>query len=551
MYSVLTRCSRVARTTSIRASATGARRDQIRPPVIQARCIYYNPGKTAERQRQKVEKLQALHADMNESLLKVHGLTEVLVLDEEGKNRGIFKIQDALVLAKQRKLDLILVNKNATPAVTKLAKSTRFVQETVTGVKEKDKEIIIGEAISENDLQIKVTRIRLLLEKLHKVKVLFKYKTLRNVNKELCKAILGNILSRVSDIADTTKSTMGLDSIRDHHLIIWPDTKAIKKRQKSGVKELTRKEIEIEEMVAKLQKLDKIAEEKAAEEKAQKEEQREIELEEQQQEAKKRTMEKRRELESEETAKKVASKPAPKEKKVVVEEEEEEDEMYDDDDEEEEEDEEEEYDSQWLLQQAQKGKKNQPSKAQAQQQKLEQEKAQREKEKAQKEEEEKQRARELEREKREKERQQLEEKKAKAEAAKSAKSATASKMDPSQFFLDDEERLSSGYGEGEEEEDYWGEEEEEEDYDDWLKSMQKAKKNPPKQDLEENHGLTQKQLHQQRRQKELEWKQEQNRLQKELLKKQIQKQNKRRDPEEDIDDAEEIFQQMSKKRKNF
>lgn len=58
---------------------------------------------------------------MNEALMKVHGLTEVLVLDEEGKNRGVHKIQEALVSARKLKLDLILVNVRITLfTVTKL-----------------------------------------------------------------------------------------------------------------------------------------------------------------------------------------------------------------------------------------------------------------------------------------------------------------------------------------------------------------------------------------------------------------------------------------------
>ena len=71
-------------------------------------------------------------------------------------------------------------------------------------------------------LTLSVTRIRLLLEKLHKVKVVFKYKSHRNMNRDLCKAILGNVLARVSDIADTTKSTVNLEGAREHHIVIWP-----------------------------------------------------------------------------------------------------------------------------------------------------------------------------------------------------------------------------------------------------------------------------------------------------------------------------------------
>lgn len=47
---------------------------------------------------------------MNESLIKNHGLTEVIVLDEEGKSHGVHKVQDALVNAKKLKLDLILLD---------------------------------------------------------------------------------------------------------------------------------------------------------------------------------------------------------------------------------------------------------------------------------------------------------------------------------------------------------------------------------------------------------------------------------------------------------
>lgn len=66
-----------------------------------------------------------------------------------------------------------------------------------------------------------VTRIRQLLEKLHKVKLVFKYKSHRDINRALCKAILGNVQARVADLADPAKMEINVEG-RDHFTVIWP-----------------------------------------------------------------------------------------------------------------------------------------------------------------------------------------------------------------------------------------------------------------------------------------------------------------------------------------
>ncbi|OGC03109.1 translation initiation factor IF-3 [candidate division WOR-1 bacterium RIFCSPLOWO2_02_FULL_46_20] len=105
--------------------------------------------------------------------------TEVRVIDEEGKQLGIVQTVDAVRLANERGLDLVLVSPAATPPVCRIAdigklKYEESKKEKVArkGQKGGDiKELKLSPKIAQHDFEVRVKKAREFLEKRDKVKI--------------------------------------------------------------------------------------------------------------------------------------------------------------------------------------------------------------------------------------------------------------------------------------------------------------------------------------------------------------------------------------------
>lgn len=105
------------------------------------------------------------------------GYEKVRVVDEEGKNLGVFILEDAVKLAKEKNLDLILISEKAQPPVCKIADYGKFLY--LMGKKEKEKKketgqmktIRLGYNISLHDFQTKIKQAEKFLKEKHKIKV--------------------------------------------------------------------------------------------------------------------------------------------------------------------------------------------------------------------------------------------------------------------------------------------------------------------------------------------------------------------------------------------
>jgi len=100
----------------------------------------------------------------------------VRVIDEDGKNLGIFKLEEALKIAREKNLDLILITEKADPPVCKIGDYGKFLYEKEKREKEKKKEveikgIRIGFNISLNDLKTKANQAERFLKEGKKVQV--------------------------------------------------------------------------------------------------------------------------------------------------------------------------------------------------------------------------------------------------------------------------------------------------------------------------------------------------------------------------------------------
>jgi translation initiation factor IF-3 len=103
---------------------------------------------------------------------------QVRVIDEAGKQLGIFPLETALQMAKERNLDLIQVTEKATPAVCKIMDYGKYLY----WLKKKEraaklsragqlKGIRLGFNISLHDLEIRARQAEKFLKKGNKVKI--------------------------------------------------------------------------------------------------------------------------------------------------------------------------------------------------------------------------------------------------------------------------------------------------------------------------------------------------------------------------------------------
>jgi len=101
----------------------------------------------------------------------------VRVVKEDGSNLGIFLLEEALKMAKDQGLNLILISEKADPPICKIADYGKFLYCLKKKEKEKKKKEVevkgvrIGYNTSLHDLEIKANQAQRFLEKGHKVMV--------------------------------------------------------------------------------------------------------------------------------------------------------------------------------------------------------------------------------------------------------------------------------------------------------------------------------------------------------------------------------------------
>lgn len=101
---------------------------------------------------------------------------KVRLIDEQGKQLGIFSLEEALKIAKERNLDLIQVTEKVDPPVCKLGdlgKYLYWLKKKEKGVKKisETKTIRIGFNISLHDMETKAKQAESFLKEGNKVKV--------------------------------------------------------------------------------------------------------------------------------------------------------------------------------------------------------------------------------------------------------------------------------------------------------------------------------------------------------------------------------------------
>lgn len=105
---------------------------------------------------------------------------EVRVITEEGESLGILKTHDALNMAQEQELDLVLISPVANPPVAKIISWSKFKYEqskkskTVSKKSSQNKEMWFKPQTGEGDLEHKVKKIKEFLSEKSKVKITIK-----------------------------------------------------------------------------------------------------------------------------------------------------------------------------------------------------------------------------------------------------------------------------------------------------------------------------------------------------------------------------------------
>ncbi|RME02698.1 MAG: translation initiation factor IF-3 [Planctomycetota bacterium] len=133
---------------------------------------------------------------------------EVLLINEQGQNLGVVKLQEALKIAEEAGLDLVAVNPNAKPIVCKIMDygKYKYLQKKKPknkrqGGSQKVKEIRLSPRIDPHDLTVKVRRAREFLESGCKVRFSMRFRGRENMYLESGYQIMQQVLEELQDLA--------------------------------------------------------------------------------------------------------------------------------------------------------------------------------------------------------------------------------------------------------------------------------------------------------------------------------------------------------------
>ena len=139
---------------------------------------------------------------------------EVRVIGEHGEQIGVLSIQEAMRMAEEAEVDLIMVAPKAAPPVCRLADYGKYRYEQMRKEKEAKKkqhvveimEIRLSPNIDTNDLNTKVAEARKFLSKGDRVKLTLRFRGREMAHMSASKHILDDVAEMLSDIANVEKA---------------------------------------------------------------------------------------------------------------------------------------------------------------------------------------------------------------------------------------------------------------------------------------------------------------------------------------------------------
>jgi translation initiation factor IF-3 len=134
---------------------------------------------------------------------------EIRLIDEAGKQLGIYPLREAQQIAEERGVDLVEVAPNANPPVCRLMDYGKFLYERTKKEREarrsqkltEVKEVRLRPKIGEHDVGFKVRRMRQFLGSGAKVKVRVRFRGREITHPEVARELLERIAGALSDLA--------------------------------------------------------------------------------------------------------------------------------------------------------------------------------------------------------------------------------------------------------------------------------------------------------------------------------------------------------------
>ena len=135
---------------------------------------------------------------------------EVQLIGDSGEKLGVLSLRDALNLAVEKKLDLVLVAPQANPPVCKIMNYGKYKFEQAKKEKEAKKkqkiveikEIRITPNIEEHDFNFKAKNARKFIEDGNKLKITVRFRGREVNNATLGEDVLNKFIENLSDIAN-------------------------------------------------------------------------------------------------------------------------------------------------------------------------------------------------------------------------------------------------------------------------------------------------------------------------------------------------------------
>ena len=170
---------------------------------------------------------------------------EVRLIGENGEQRGIMPLRQALEIAREVNLDLVEVAGNAVPPVCRLLDYGRYKYEQAKKERKARKvqksallrEIRIRPKISEHDLEAKIRLIKKLIDEGDKVKISVFFRGREITHPEVGRKALQKIVIALHDTA-LVEGSLGTTEARSMHLIISPASAKKSSKELAAVKEM-------------------------------------------------------------------------------------------------------------------------------------------------------------------------------------------------------------------------------------------------------------------------------------------------------------------------
>ena len=138
----------------------------------------------------------------------IRGISEVRLIDHEGKQVGIVPLLQAQEMAREKDLDLVEISPSAAPPVCKIMDYGKYVfqqKKKQNEAKKKQKVIVVKEVqfrprIDEHDFDFKKNNIIRFLQHGDKVKASIRFRGREMTHMELGRAVLDRLLAEIKEV---------------------------------------------------------------------------------------------------------------------------------------------------------------------------------------------------------------------------------------------------------------------------------------------------------------------------------------------------------------